>query len=116
MKILLDESLPEQLAKELGDHEVLTVSQMGWKGKKNGELIQLIQKEEFQAFITVDKNLRYQQNLKNLPFTIIVLFVYRTKMEYIRVVEKFAVSSSDSRELQVLKVFVLLALLDCRSN
>ncbi len=33
-----------------------------------------------------------------------------------RVVEKFAVSSSDSRELQVFKVFVLLALLDCRSN
>lgn len=83
MKILLDESLPEQLAKELGEHEVLTISQMGWKGKKNGELIQLIQKEEFQVFITVDKNLRYQQNLKNLPFTIIVLFVYRTKMEYI---------------------------------
>jgi predicted nuclease of predicted toxin-antitoxin system len=83
LKILLDESLPEQLAKELGEHEVITVSQMGWKGKKNGELIQLIQKEEFKAFITVDKNLRYQQNLKNLPFTIIVLFVYRTKMEYI---------------------------------
>ena len=83
MKILLDESLPEQLANELGEHEVITVSQMGWKGKKNGELIQLIQKEEFQVFITVDKNLRYQQNLKNLPFTIIVLFVYRTKMEYI---------------------------------
>ncbi|HRG45069.1 MAG TPA: hypothetical protein PLG41_02605 [Leptospiraceae bacterium] len=83
MKVLIDESLPEQLAKELLEYEVFTVSQMGWKGKKNGELISLIQKEKFHAFITVDKNLRYQQNLENLPFTIIVLFVYRTKMEFI---------------------------------
>lgn len=45
---------------------------MGWLGKKNGELLRLIKENEFQLFITVDRNLRYQQNLERLPFMIIV--------------------------------------------
>ena len=39
MRILLDESLPRQLGKELAGHEVRTVQQIGWAGLKNGELL-----------------------------------------------------------------------------
>jgi len=62
MRILLDESLPRSLAQELSDHEVQTVQSRGWAGLKNGELLRLAS-AEFQALLTGDQNLEYQQNM-----------------------------------------------------
>lgn len=74
MKILLDESLPRKLRSDFGsEHEVWTVRDKGWLGKKNGELLKLMIADNFELFITVDKNLPYQQNLDRLPLTIFVL-------------------------------------------
>ena len=67
MKILLDESLPKQLKADFGvDFVVKTVRDMGWLGKKNGELLGLIVFNGFDFFVTIDKNLRYQQNLDRI--------------------------------------------------
>ena len=41
MRILLDECLPSDLARELTGHEVRTVTQVGWSGVENGELLRL---------------------------------------------------------------------------
>ena len=74
MKILLDESLPRKLRNDFSEeHEVLTVRDMGWLGKKNGELLRLMTENNFELFITVDRNLPYQQNLQRLTLTIFVL-------------------------------------------
>ncbi len=74
MKILLDESLPRKLRYDFGDeHHVLTVRDMDWLRQKNGELLKLIVENKFDFFITVDRNLSFQQNLENLSFTIFVL-------------------------------------------
>jgi predicted nuclease of predicted toxin-antitoxin system len=74
MKILLDESLPRKLRNDFSEeHEVLTVRDMNWLGKRNGELLRLITEHHFELFITVDRNLPYQQNLQRLTFTIFVL-------------------------------------------
>jgi predicted nuclease of predicted toxin-antitoxin system len=63
MKVLLDESLPRKLKYRFGeDFEVYDVSDMGWLGKKNGELLKLVIENEFEIFVTVDRNLPYQQN------------------------------------------------------
>jgi predicted nuclease of predicted toxin-antitoxin system len=72
MRLLLDESVPAKLRKSLPQHEVRTVVEMGWSGVKNGRLLALAA-EKFEAFITVDKNLAYQQNLAALPVAVIVL-------------------------------------------
>ena len=72
MRLLLDESVPSRLRRSLVRHEVRTVVEMGWSGVKNGELLALAA-TEFDAFITVDKNLPYQQNLAMLPVAVIVL-------------------------------------------
>ena len=72
MRVLLDESEPSRLRRSLVGHEVRTVVEMGWSGVKNGELLALAA-TEFDAFITVDKNLPYQQNLAMLPVAVIVL-------------------------------------------
>ena len=72
MRLLLDESVPSRLRRSLVGHEVRTVVEMGWSGVQNGELLALAA-TEFDAFITVDKNLPYQQNLAMLPVAVIVL-------------------------------------------
>jgi hypothetical protein len=72
MRLLLDESVPRRFRLSLPNHEVRTVIDMGWAGVKNGKLLALAA-IEFDAFLTVDKNLPYQQNLITLPITVIVL-------------------------------------------
>ena len=52
--------------------DVRTVQQMGWAGVKNGLLLRRAQ-DEFDLFLTADKNLRYQQNLKGRRLAILVL-------------------------------------------
>ena len=59
MRILLDECLPVQLARELPGHEVRTVSGMGWAGLKNGELLQRAA-AAFDVFLTIDQLLENQ--------------------------------------------------------
>jgi predicted nuclease of predicted toxin-antitoxin system len=74
MKILVDESCPRKLRNDFGsEHEVWTVRDKGWLGKKNGELLKLMIEAGFELFVTIDRNLPYQQNMKNLPIPIVVL-------------------------------------------
>jgi hypothetical protein len=65
MRILLDECVPRRLKHELGDHEVRTVTEMGWAGMKNGALLQLAA-ESFDVLLTTDRNLAFQQNTATL--------------------------------------------------
>lgn len=85
MKTLLDESLPRKLRNDFGErHEVWTVRDMGWLGKKNGELLNLMTENNFELFVTVDRNLPYQQNLQRLTLTIIVLCANNNTRETLR--------------------------------
>ncbi|MDM9384830.1 DUF5615 family PIN-like protein [Chlorogloeopsis sp. ULAP01] len=72
MKLLLDECIDRKLAREFVGYEVKTVPQMGWAGLKNGQLLALA-KAEFDVFITVDRNLSFQQNLPQFEIAVIVL-------------------------------------------
>ena len=45
----------------------------GWLGKKNGELLRLIAENNFEVFVTADRNLPYQQNLREISFVITIL-------------------------------------------
>lgn len=72
MRLLLDECLPRKLKGGLPGHAVKTVPEMGWAGKENGDLLPLIG-FQFDAFITIDGNMRYQQNMKGRSFVLVVL-------------------------------------------
>ncbi len=74
MNILLDECVPKRLKRYLVGHAVRTVVEMGWSGTKNAHLLTLAE-PYFEVFITVDQNLRYQQNLRGFKVAIIVLIV-----------------------------------------
>lgn len=74
MRILLDECLPRKLKRSIVGHEIATVQERGWSSKKNGELLRLMD-GTVDVFLTSDQNLRYQQNLTTIQFSIIVLVV-----------------------------------------
>jgi hypothetical protein len=72
MRVILDECLPRRLALEIDGHQVSTVPQQGWAGVSNGQLLARIA-GNYDAFITVDKNLPAQQKTSSLPFGVLVL-------------------------------------------
>ena len=90
MKILLDENLPRKLKTDFGEgFEVKTVQEMNWLGKKNGELLGLIAFNGFDFFVTIDKNLRHQQNLDKFNITIFLLLAVNIRRETLqKLVEK----------------------------
>jgi len=70
--MLLDECLPQRLARSLHGHTVRTVSDMGWKGLQNGDLLQRAERE-FDVFLTVDRNLSVQQDVNRYTIAVLVL-------------------------------------------
>ena len=73
MRVLLDECLPgRKLKLAFPDHDVYTVAEMGWRSVKNGALLAKAE-AEFDAFITVDRKLRYQQHTPGVDLLIVVL-------------------------------------------
>ena len=73
MRLLLDECLPQRLRHELPGHEVATVQRLGWAGTKNGALLRRVAEEGFDAFITIDKGIEFQQRIVGLSFGVIAL-------------------------------------------
>ena len=72
MRILLDECLDWRLARELPGHQVESVQERGWSGVKNGRLLALAG-EHFDAFVTADRNLSFEQHPTHLPVPVFVL-------------------------------------------
>ena len=85
MRIILDECLPARLRRELPGHEVRTVAHMGWSGIKNGKLLRLVADSgQFDVFLTMDRSLPQQQQLKHLPFAVVVLRAASNKIGIVR--------------------------------
>lgn len=73
MKLLLDENLPKRLKTDFNDHEIFTVADLGWMGISNGKLLSLLVENGFDALLTFDKNLQFQQNFAKYSVAVIVL-------------------------------------------
>ena len=73
MKILFDHGTPRSIARSLAEHQVTRAAQMGWQELENGVLIQNAEEAGFDLFLSTDRNIRYQQNLKHRKMAIVVL-------------------------------------------
>lgn len=83
MRLLLDECVPKRLKRELPGHDVKTVQDMGWAGIKNGALLELAD-GQFDALLTVDQGLEYQQNLSGLTISVVVLLAASNDVDDLR--------------------------------
>jgi predicted nuclease of predicted toxin-antitoxin system len=84
--VLLDENLlSKKLKQPLVDagHSVRNVEDMGWRGVKDRELLALAEAQSFDVFVTADKNLPYQQNLRGLALRVVVLDAISTRPDYL---------------------------------
>ena len=72
MKVLLDECVDIRLAEHIRGHSVSTVAARAWGGISNGELLALAQ-AEFDVFVTVDRNLAFQQHLPSFSIAVILI-------------------------------------------
>lgn len=84
MRLLLDECVPRKFKDTLPEHDVRTAREMGWSGKQNGELLTLMGEHRFEAFITADQNVEFQQNVKAAGIAVIVLVARTNRLKELR--------------------------------
>ena len=61
MKVLLDECVPRKLKQHLRQYDCQSVPDLGWTGKRNGELLALAEQNALEVFVTLDQGIEYQQ-------------------------------------------------------
>ena len=79
MKLLLDHCVPRRLARHLPNHQVRTTSEQGWQKLRNGQLLKAAANAKFDAMLTTDQNIKHEQNLEQLPLSVIVLIAVSNK-------------------------------------
>ncbi|HEX8696337.1 MAG TPA: hypothetical protein VF746_28220 [Longimicrobium sp.] len=85
MRALLDEQVPADLAELIAQagprHVVRTVADEGWKGLKNGVLLQRMRESGFGALVTIDRRMEYQQNIPRSGIGLVVLHAHRARIQ-----------------------------------
>ena len=76
MRILFDECVPRKLRHNFPGFESETAPRAGLAGKENGELIRLAEQAGFDVLLTVDRGIRYQQNLTGRKIAVLILGPY----------------------------------------
>jgi hypothetical protein len=84
VRVLLDESVPRALGRELVGHDWSTVPRMGWSGLVNGVLLGVVVDAGFEVLLTCDRNLQKQQNVSALGLALVVIAVPDTKIQTIQ--------------------------------
>lgn len=79
-----DECVPRPLKRDLAVHDVHHVVDMGWSSKRNGELLKLMIAERFDAFLTVDQHLEFQQNVRVSGIGVVVVIARTNRLKELR--------------------------------
>ena len=81
MKVLIDECAPKALKAALatGGFDCTTVQEVGWSGKENGEL-PILADARFDVMVTIDRNLRYQQNLTGRKIALLIVRAHSNRV------------------------------------
>ena len=83
MRLLLDECVDWRLLRDLPEHDAQTLKQVGWEKIDDGTLLRLAA-EEFDVFLTVDKDLPHQQNVSAHQLAVIILRAPTTRLPDLR--------------------------------
>lgn len=83
MRVLLDESIPIDFARDLSSFDAQTVIGVGWPGLKNGALLRQAA-GQFDVLITMDKNLQFQQNLAAHAIAVVLIRAHSNRINDLR--------------------------------
>ena len=83
MRVLLDESIPVDFARDLAALDAETVIGLGWAGLKNGALLRQAA-GQFQVLVTMDKNLQFQQNLAAHAIGVVLVRAHSNRIDELR--------------------------------
>jgi len=81
-RVLLDENLPRKLRREFAEFTIRTVQEEGWTSFRNGELLSRAQ-HAFDAFLTADRRLQYQQNISRFHIGVVVIVTVELRLRRI---------------------------------
>jgi hypothetical protein len=95
VRVFLDECVDWRLARQISGHEVKSARQMGWTSIKNGELLALTA-AHFDVFLTVDRNLSFQQNIPGLSIAVVVLRAKSNRLAELSALVPALLSALDS--------------------
>ena len=84
MRVLVDQCLPRHLAVELTGHEATTVRAQRWLGLRNGVLLRAAVDAGFEAFITNDSSIEFQQNVKRIGIAVVAIEGFRNRIQELR--------------------------------
>ena len=84
MRLLLDECVPRPLLQDLRAHDARHVVDQGWSAKRNGELLRLMAASGFDGFLTVDRSLPFQQNLRASGIAVILVVSRTNRVKELR--------------------------------
>lgn len=62
-------------------HEIRTVADEGWRGVKNGALLQRARESGFVAIVTADRRMQHQQNIPRSGLAFVVLHSPRIRIQ-----------------------------------
>jgi predicted nuclease of predicted toxin-antitoxin system len=104
MRVFLDECVDWRLSRDIIGHETKTAREMGWTAIKNGDLLALAA-QDFDVFVTVDRNLAFQQNLVGVPIAVIVLHAKTNRLTDLRIlVPRLMIAIETARPEKVVRV------------
>ena len=69
----MDENMPHDLRHALGKFDTVTVQYMGWAGLKNGELLNTAEAAGLDVFVTGDKTVQFEQDMRHRKIAVVSL-------------------------------------------
>ena len=73
MRLLLDNCVNQRFGRLVSEAECVHVRQLGWAELTNGKLLSAAEEARFDVLLTVDQNVRMQQNLAARDISLITL-------------------------------------------
>lgn len=73
MRVLFDHNVDRRFRAYMTGHQVVTAREQGWERLTNGKFLRAAADAGFDGILSIDKKLRFEQNLDKLPIAVIVL-------------------------------------------
>lgn len=81
-RVSLDENLDRRLKSYFSsDFDVISVPDLGWQAKKNGELLIAMRENGLDILLTSDRNLSFQQNLVDAGVQVAIILAFDNRLK-----------------------------------